>query len=114
MTPDQHQLRYQTTDLTQAETQTWERFRRRVQLRSGRKEVRGGRVRFTTSEIISLLPSSPNERAIVEGAMHGRALNPISRTKWLKDRLQDAPLDGRVLRSANDRKKQACFWIEAC
>ena len=113
MTPDQHQRRYQTTDLNQAERQAWERFRNRIQLRSGRHEVRAGRARFTTSEIISLLPPASNERAIVEGAMHGKALNPISFPKWLKDRLLEAPIDGRVLRSANDRKKQACFWIEA-
>ena len=73
--------------------------------------MRAGRARFTSSEIISLLPI--NDRAIVEGAMHGKALNPISFSKWLKDRLLDAPIDGLVLRSANDRKKQACFWIKA-
>ena len=73
--------------------------------------MRAGRARFTSSEIISLLPI--NDRAIVEGAMHPKALNPISFSKWLKDRLLDAPIDGLVLRSANDRKKQACFWIKA-
>ena len=111
LTPDQHRRRYQTTDLNQAERQAWERFRDRIQLRSGRYEVRAGRARFTSSEIISLLPI--NDRAIVEGAMHPKALNPISFSKWLKDRLLDAPIDGLVLRSANDRKKQACFWIKA-
>ena len=75
--------------------------------------MRAGRARFTSSEIISLLPIASNNRAIVEGAMHGKALNPISFSKWLKDRLLDAPIDGLVLRSANDRKKQACFWIKA-
>ena len=45
--------------------------------------------------------------------MHGKALNPISLPKWLKDRLVDAPTDGHVLRSGNDRKKLARFWIEA-
>ena len=46
--------------------------------------------------------------------MHGKALNPISLPKWLKDRLVDAPTDGHVLRAGNDRKKKlAHFWIEA-
>jgi len=113
MTPDQHQRRYQTTNLNQAERDAWEQFRNRMQFRSGRHEVRAGRARFTTSEIISLLPPASNERAVLEGAMHGKPLNPISLPKWLKDRLVDAPTDGRVLRSGNDRKKLACFWIEA-
>jgi hypothetical protein len=80
-----------------------------MQLRSGRHEVRAGRARFTTSEIILLLPPASNERAVLEGAMHGKAINPISLPKWLKDRLVDAPTDGHVLRSGNDRKKLARF-----
>ena len=113
MTPDQHQRRYQTTNLNQAERHGWEQFRNRMQLRSGRHELRAGRARFSTSEIISLLPTASNQRTVLEGAMHGKALNPISLPRWLKDRLVDAPTDGRVLRSANDRRKLACFWIEA-
>jgi hypothetical protein len=53
-----------------------------------------------------------DEQAIVEGAMHGKGLNPVSLGRWLKDHLVDAPINGRVLRSATDRKKLACFWIE--
>ena len=37
--------------------------------------------------------------------MHGKGLNPMSLGRWLKDHLVDAPINGRVLRSANDRKK---------
>jgi hypothetical protein len=113
MTPYQRQRRYQAADLSTAERQAWERLRERVQFRSGRRELRAGLARFTTSEIISLLPPLSNERATVEGAMHGKALNPISLPRWLKDHLVDAPMGGRVLRSGNDRKKLACFWIEA-
>jgi len=44
--------------------------------------------------------------------MHGKGLNPVSIGRWLKDHLVDAPINGKVLRSATDRKKLACFWIE--
>jgi hypothetical protein len=54
-----------------------------------------------------------DEQAIVDGAMHGKGHNPVSLGRWLKDHLVDSKIDGRVLRSANDRKKLACFWIEA-
>jgi hypothetical protein len=112
LTPDQRHCRYQTADLPQAENLGWERIRWLVQFRSGRRELRAGRVRFTTSEIILLLPVGSNERAIVEGAMP-KGLNPISLPRWLKDRLVDAWIGGRALRSENDRKKLARFWIEA-
>ena len=45
-------------------------------------------------------------------AMHGKVLNPVSLGRWLKERLVDAPMGGRVLRSAKDRKNLASFWIE--
>jgi len=81
-----------------------------VKFRSGRRELRAGRVRFTTSEIILLLPFGSSERAIVEGAMP-KGLNPISLPRWLKDRLVDAKISGRALRSAPGREKSAQFWI---
>lgn len=113
LTPDQRQHAFQTADLNYAERQTWERLRERVQFRTGRRGLRAGLARFTTSEIIALLPPASNERTTVEGAMHGKAINPISLPRWLKDHLVDAPMGGRVLRSANDRRNMACFWIVA-
>jgi hypothetical protein len=111
MTTDQRQHCYQTTDANQAVRQTWERIQDQIQFRIGRRELRAGRVRFMTSEIILLLPSLSNERAIVEGAMHPKGFNPISFPKWLKDRLVDASISGRVMRSAPGREKSAQFWI---
>ena len=45
-------------------------------------------------------------------------LSPESAEHWIdqvlhtKDHLVDAPINGQVLRSATNRKKLACFWIE--
>ena len=109
--PDQRQRRYRTADLTQAENQAWERLRGLVRLRFGRPEVRAGRIRLTSSEITKELQSAQDERAIVEGAMHGKVLNPVSLGRWLKEHLVDAPINGRVLRSAQGRANCAEFWI---
>ena len=92
---------------------TWQRLQNQIQFRVGRRELRAGRARFTSLEISNVLQATQDKRAIVEGAMHGKGLNPISLGRWLKDHLVDAPINGRVLRSKNDRKKMACFWIEA-
>ena len=48
---------------------------------------------------------------MVEGALHGKGLNPVSLGRWLKERLVDAPINGRVLRSALGRENCAEFWI---
>jgi hypothetical protein len=112
MTLDQRERRYRTTKLTDAEHHAWERVRRLVQIRCGRPEMRAGRIRFTSSEITKALHPLSDERTIVEGAMHGKGLNPISLGRWLKDRLVDAPINGFVLRSAKDRTNTERFWIE--
>jgi hypothetical protein len=115
MTPDQRQPRSpRTGDWTfdDAEHFEWERIRREVQTRCGRREIRAGRVQFTSSEIIRWLQSSSDDQAIVEGAMHGKGLNPVALGRWLKERLVDAPINGLVLRSAKDRTNTEGFWIE--
>jgi hypothetical protein len=113
MTPDQRQHLYQTTDFNKAMAQTWERIRGLVKIRDGRPEVRAGRAQLTSSEIIKELggPSS-QDYAIVEGAMHGKGLNPVALGRWLKERLVDAPINGLVLRSAKDRTNTERFWVE--
>jgi hypothetical protein len=98
--------------LGEAERGEWQIVQDKIQVRVGRRELRAGRARFTSLEISNELRNNENEQAIVEGAMHGKRLNPISLGRWLKDHLVDAPIDGRVLRSAADRRKLACFWIE--
>lgn len=109
--PDQRQRRYQTTDCAQAENQAWGRICGLVLIRRGRPEVRAGRIRLTSSEITKALQSAPDDQAIVEGATHGRGLNPVSLGRWLKDHLVDAPINSLVLRSAQGRKNCAEFWI---
>jgi hypothetical protein len=113
MTTGERDRRYRTTNLGQAETGTWQRLQHQIQVRAGRRELRAGRARFTSLEISNALRAMPDEQAIVEGAMHGKGLNPVSLGRWLKDHLVDAPINGRVLRSATDRTNMACFWIEA-
>jgi hypothetical protein len=113
MTTDERDSRYRTTSLGEAEMGTWQRLQHQIQVRAGRRELRAGRARFTSLEISNALRAMQDEQAIVEGAMHGKGLNPVSLGRWLKDHLVDAPIDGRVLRSATDRKNLACFWIEA-
>jgi hypothetical protein len=116
MTPGQRQRRSppRIGDWTfdNAEHAEWERIRRLVQIRCGRREIRAGRVQLTSSEIIGWLKSSSDDQAIVEGAMHGKSLNPVALGRWLKERLVDAPIDGLVLRSAKGRTNTECFWIE--
>jgi hypothetical protein len=109
MTPDWHQRRYGTSDLAEAENRAWGRIQELVRRRSGRREIRSGRARFTSSEIRQALRG--DNEAIVDGAMHGKGLNPVSLGRWLKDRLVDAPTNDLVLRSAKDRTKRECFWI---
>src|SRR5262245_35191066 len=108
MTPDQRQRRYRTTDGFRAKRDGWQRIRALVQIRWGRREIRAERVRLTSSEIIDALS---DDRAIVEGAMHGKGVNAISLGGWLKERLVDAPINGLVLRSAKDRTNTERFWI---
>lgn len=111
MAADERQRRFQTADLAEAESRAWERIRGLVQIRIGRPEVRAGRVRLTSSEITKALQLWPEEQAMVEGAMHGKGLNPVSLGRWLKERLVDAPIFGRVLRSAQGPGNCAQFWI---
>jgi hypothetical protein len=111
MTPGQRQRRYETFDLHEAQRSALERVRRLVQLRSGRRELRAGRIRFTSSQIDNLLKFAPPDFAIVEGATHSKSRNPISLGRWLKDRLVDATINGLVLRSARGRENSAEFWI---
>ena len=113
--PDQLRHRYRTNDLNAAAAQSWEHVRSLVRIRCGRREVRAGRIRFTSAALVAALDvraGLSSERAIVEGAMQGKPLNPVSLGRWLKERLVDAPIDGRVLRSALGREKCATFWIE--
>lgn len=111
VSPDQRKRRFQTADLATAENQAWERIRGMVRIRFGRPEVRADRARLSSSEITKELQSTPDERAIVEGAMHGKGLNPVSLGRWLKEHLVDAPIDGLVLRSTLGRANCAQFWI---
>jgi hypothetical protein len=111
MSPDHLQRRYRTTFLDEAQTEAWRRIQPLAQFRSGRRELRAGRVRFTSSEIVKLLECGSSHKDLVEGAMHGKKLNPISLGRWLKDHLVDAQINGRVLRTARGRANTAEFWI---
>jgi hypothetical protein len=117
LTPQDQQRRYGTTDPAVAVAQQWERLRELVIIRSGRPEVRSGRASFRTSEIIKGLQfeSMAEERAVLEGVtgvVAGKSLNPVSLGRWLKNHLVDAPVNGLVLRSAEDRSGYQCFWVE--
>jgi hypothetical protein len=116
MTPDDLERRYRGSDLAQAETKTWGRIRERVRRRCGHREVRAGRVRFSSSQIVNEISPMSNsgcssDHLTLEGAMHGKRLNPVSLGRFLKDRLVDAPTNGLVLRSAQGRGNCAEFWI---
>jgi hypothetical protein len=97
MTPDWHQRRYATSDLNHAENQAWGYIQETVRIRYGRREVRSGRTRFTSSEIRQALSRARDDEAIVDGAMHGRGLFRSAaglRTGWWTPRqtaLSSAP-----------------------
>jgi hypothetical protein len=116
--PQEQQRRYRTTDLEAALARQWGRLREVVIVRSGRPEVRAGRARFKSSEIIEGLPKHfsyqpvSEKRAVLEGVMGGRSLSSVSLGRWLKNHLVDAPVTGLVLRSAEDRLGFQRFWIE--
>jgi hypothetical protein len=111
MSDHERQRRFGTNILSHAEDNEWSRVQSWVRTKLGRRELRAGRRRFTTAQILWALPS--DEKETIEGATTraGRKLNPVALGRWLKDRLVDAPLGGLVLRSAQDREKRACFWI---
>ena len=111
MTDHERQRRFGTNILSYAEDNEWRRIQIWVRTKLGRRELRAGRHRFTTAQILWAL--TPHERESVEGATTraGGKLNPVALGRWPKDRLVDAPLGGLVLRSAQDREKRACFWI---
>jgi hypothetical protein len=111
MARTERERRYQTPDLNEAERLAWERIRRLVQLRSGRRELRAGRIRFTSSQIVSLLQSALPDFAIVDGATHGKGGNPVALGRWLKQRLVGARFNGLVLCSAQRRDNSAEFWV---
>jgi hypothetical protein len=112
MTPDQRRHRYQTTELNTAENLRWGRLQERVQATFGRRELRTGGTRFTSSEILQELKTAHDDQAIIDGATHGKGLNPVALGRWLKERLVDAPIHGLVLCSAKGRTKTECFWVE--
>src|SRR5262249_18332590 len=111
LSPDHRHHCFGTSDMNTAEDKSWAGICRSVKIRLGRRAVRAGLIRLTTSEIIAAFPYVSDQRAIVEGAMQGKSLNPVSLGRWLKDRLVDAPLNGCVLRCAKARKNQGSFWI---
>jgi hypothetical protein len=107
----ERQRRFGTTVIREAVDTEWRRFQAQVLGALGRREIRAGRQRFTTTDILNGL--TLDEKATIEGAaarMTGR-LNAVALGRWLKERVVDAPLGGLVLRSAQDRQKRACFWI---
>jgi hypothetical protein len=111
MTPDQRQRRYRTANSVDAENQAWEHFQPFVRSKCGRRELRAGRARFSSTEIIAAVALHPDDRSTLEGIVHGKGLNPISLGRALKERLVDAPTNGFVLRSAQGRSNSAEFWI---
>jgi hypothetical protein len=110
MAPDRLRRQFRTDYFHEAHAEAWRRIQRAAQVRAGRRELRAGGIRFTSSEIINLFSRS-RDSDLVEGALHGKRLNPISLGRWLKDHLVDAPINGRVLRSATGRENRAVFWI---
>jgi hypothetical protein len=112
MTVQDRHRRFGPIVVSAAANKEWPRIATRVQATLGRRELRAGHQRFTTAEILDVL--SLGDKDIIEGATTraGGKLNAVALGRWLKDRLVDARLGGLVLRSAQDRQKRACFWIE--
>jgi hypothetical protein len=111
MTDHERQRRFGTNILSHAEDVEWCRVQSWVRTKLGRRELRAGRRRFTTTEILLALRVEAKETVEAATTRAGGKLNPIALGRWLKDRLVDAPLGGLVLRSAQNREKRAGFWI---
>jgi hypothetical protein len=111
MTDHERQRRFGTNILSHAEDVEWRRIQSWVRTKLGRRELRAGRRRFTTTEILLALRFEAKETVEAATTRAGGKLNPVALGRWLKDRLVGAPLGGLVLRSAQNREKRAAFWI---
>ena len=111
LTTDQQRSIYNTTDMYEAEDGCWQKICAAVRLRLGRKALRAGHSRFSSTDIITKLYGAEGDTLCA--AMHANAdkLNPVALGRWLNQRLVDAPIDGLVLRSARRRDKTAEYWI---
>lgn len=117
LSPQEQRRRYGCNEPTAAANKQWERLRDAGIARSGRPEVRAGRARFKSAELIAALPQggyqpASDDRALLEALVGGKSLSAVSFGRWLKNHLKDAPLHGLVLRSEKDRQGFERFWIE--
>ena len=91
--------------------EAWENVARRLQERYWRSEIRAGRVKFSSSEI--LFDADHELDTTLQAMLPKEAtLGPVTLGRWLKAQLVDAPIDGLVMRSARDRKGFHQFWVE--
>jgi hypothetical protein len=111
LTSRQQQAIYNANNMNNAEDRCWKQICAATRLRLGRNVVRSGRSRFTGAEIVAALQQHTLEGETVRAATHADRLNQIALSRWLKERLVDAPIDGLVLRSAPRRNKTAEYWI---
>src|SRR5262249_6278482 len=90
------QSRYpaEITEITEEEWQRWHRVQVAIQIRYGRPEVRSGRTKFSTKDIMQMC-SKEEDSAILQTALpKGHTLNSVGIGRWLRNQLADAPIDG--------------------
>ena len=111
LTPEERQWRWGTTEHNQAELIAWQRVKTAMLTRLGRPEVRAGRAKFWSSEI--LFAADHELQTSLQAMLPKEAtLGSITLGRWLKNGLVDAPIDGLVMRSTQDRNGVSRFWIE--
>ena len=110
MTSDARQRCWGFTEHNQAELVAWNRIKTAMLTRLGRPEVRTGRAKFSSSDILN---GAGQELRTTLQAMLPRevTLGSITLGRWLKTGLVDSVIDGLVMRSVQSKGK-AQFWIE--
>jgi hypothetical protein len=110
LAPEERQWRWGTTDHSLAESVAWMRIKIAMLTRLGRPEVRAGRAKFSSSDILN---GAGQELRTTLQAMLPRevTLSSITLGRWLKTSLVDSVIDGLVMRSVQSKGK-AQFWVE--
>jgi hypothetical protein len=109
--PDLRFRIYGTGSSELAERGRWAAICKAFKARVGRNEVRSGRYRFTSAQIAGSFRDTEAETLRAATHAHAAALNAVALSRWLRERLVDAPINGLVLQSAQRRDKTAEYWI---
>jgi Primase C terminal 2 (PriCT-2) len=113
MTPARRGQRWGAGKKPRAADVAWKDVAYRLRQRYARSEVRAGRIKFSSSDIIIETNEHDELQASLQAMLPREAtLGAITLGRWLRAQLVDAPIDGLVMRSTQDRNGVSRFWVE--